>query len=135
MISARQILQADLLQGLPFLLLLASIMFMPVWSVKAQTPILTFQEIASTCIDLANYDEKTKTLTVRFVNRDSERFYRYSKVPVRVWKKILDLDQTGGVGTYFTETVVRHSETYLFERVIIPSFKVAPKKKTAKDSK
>jgi len=96
---------------------------------------LTFQEFESSCIDLGHYDEKVRQLTVRFVNRNTERFYRYSNVPAEVWKQLKALNETGGVGNYLNDTVVQHPEKYPFKELMIQSFKSIPKKKKAGDSK
>ena len=97
--------------------------------------VITFQEFESNCIDLGHYDAKPKELTVRFVNRNTERFYRYSNVPTEVWKKLKALNETGGVGEYLNETVVQHPEKYPFKELTIQSFKTIPKKKKARDPK
>jgi hypothetical protein len=86
--------------------------------VKAKSP-LTFRAFKSSCIDLGRYDPGKKELTVRFINRDPQRFYRYSEVPAGIWKKLYTLNQTGGVGEYFNETVVQNPERYPFEEITI----------------
>jgi hypothetical protein len=121
--------------GLPFLLLVGFLL-LPAVCLRAEDKLmLTFQEFESSCIDLGHYDEKAKELTVRFVNRNRERFYRYSKVPTEVWTKLKALNETGGVGEYLNETVVQDPEKYPFKELTIRSFKTIPKKKKAGDSK
>lgn len=113
--------------GLPFLLVAALFLQSGVSSLGKDGPVLSFQEIESTCINLAYYDAKTKQLTVRFVDRDTDRFYRYSKVPTKVWRKIKSLNESdGSVGNYFTSTVVQHPEKYPFEKIFIQKFKTIP---------
>ena len=102
-----------------------------------ETNLPTFQEFQSSCIDLGCYDEKAKQLTVRFVNRNAERFYRYSNVPAEVWTRLRKLNETGGVGEYLNETIVQHREKFPFEELTIRKFKTIPipGKKKAGDSK
>ena len=121
--------------GLPFLLLLGLFLLPGLGSRAEEKAVLTFQEFESSCIDLGHYDAKAKELTVRFVNRNTERFYRYSNVPPDVWKKLNGLNETGGVGEYLNETIVQHPEKYPFKEFSIRSFKTIPKKKRAGDSK
>jgi hypothetical protein len=102
---------------------------------RAEEKTMTFQEFHSSCIDLGHYDAKTKDLTVRFVNRNTERFYRYLNVPSVVWKKLKILNETGGVGEYLNDTIVRHPENYPFKELTIRSFKTAPTKKKAGNSR
>jgi hypothetical protein len=136
MISARQLLRrAGPAVGLPLFLFTTLLLQSGVSLLAKEEEVLTFQEIGSTCIDLAHYDAKTKQLTVRFVDRDTDRFYRYSKVPTAIWKKVRELNEAGGVGNYFTSMLVQHPEKYPFEKVIIRNFKTIPKKKKAGDSK
>ena len=97
--------------------------------------VLTFHEFESSCIDLGRYDAKAKQLTVRFVNRIPEKFYRYSNVPAEVWKTLTSLNKTGGVGEYLNETIVQHREKFPFEELTIRKFRTIPKKKKAEDSK
>lgn len=135
MLCARQMSQAGPAMGLSFLLLVG-ILLLPSVSLRAEEKlVLTFQEFESSCIDLGHYDAKAKELTVRFVNRNTERFYRYSNVPTDVWTKLRTLNETGGVGEYLNETVVQHPEKYPFKELAIRSFKTIPKKKKAGDSK
>ena len=121
--------------GLPFLLLVAFLLPSGVNCEAKEEAVLAFQQVESTCIDLAHYNAKAKQLTVRYVDRDTDRFYRYSKVPGSIWKKLLQLNQTGGVGNYFVSTIQQHPEEYPFEKILILKFKVIPKKKRAGDSK
>ncbi len=121
--------------GLPFLLLVG-ILLLPSAGLSAEEKtVLTFQEFESSCIDLGHYDAKAKELTVRFVNRNTERFYRYSNVPAEVWKKLNALNETGGVGEYLNETIVQWPEKHPFKELAIKSFKSIPKTKRAGDSK
>jgi hypothetical protein len=137
MISRRKIVsKAGSVMGLPFLLLMGAFLFQSNAGVLAkEDPVLTFQEFESSCIDLGHYDDKAKQLTVRFVNRNTERFYRYSKVPAEIWQRLKALNETGGVGEYLNETIVQHSEKFPYEELTIRSFKTIPKKKKAGDSK
>ena len=122
--------------GLPFLLLAVLIFLQSgVHSWAKEEGVLTFQEFESSCIDLGCYDAKAKALTVRFVNRNTERFYCYSNVPLEVWKKLNALDERGSVGEYLNETIVQHPKKYPFEELTIRSFKTIPKKKKAENSK
>ena len=123
-------------RGLPFFLLTILIFFRFGLELSAnEDAVLTFQEFKSSCIELGHYDAKAKKLTVRFVNRNTERFYCYSNVPAEVWKKLNSLNETGSVGEYLNETVVQQSEKYPFKELTIRSFKKIPKKKKAGDSK
>jgi hypothetical protein len=122
--------------GLPFFLLAVLIFFPFGGALSAkEEAVLTFQEFESSCIDLGHYDAKAKELTVRFVNRNTERFYRYSNVPAEVWKKLNVLNETGGVGEYLNETVVQQPEKFPFKELTIRAFKSIPKRKKAGDSK
>ena len=89
----------------------------------------TFEEFESNCIDLGHYDRKTRRLTVRFVNKNRTRFYRYSHVPPEVWDKMRKLNESGGVGGYLVETIVQHPDAFPFEELTIPDFKIALKGK------
>ena len=97
--------------------------------------VLAFQEFESSCIDLGHYDAEAKQLTVRFVNRNTDRFYRYSNVPAEVWTKLKRLNEIGGVGNYLNETVVQHFEKYPYKELTLRAFKTTPKKKKAGHSK
>ena len=121
--------------GLPSLLLLGIFLLPRVDFAAERKAVLTFQEFESSCIDLGHYDAKAKQLTVRFVNRNTERFYRYSNVPAEVWKRLNQLNETGGVGEYLNETVVQHPEKFPYQELTIHKFKTIPKKKRAGDSK
>ena|SRR5215203_1992798 len=135
MFSVRQISKAGPKTGLPFLLWLG-IFLLSGESLRAEgKDVITFQEFESSCIDLGHYDAKAKELTVRFVNRNTERFYCYSNVPAEIWKKLNALNETGGVGEYLNETIVHWPEKYPFKELTIKSFKTIPKKKKAGDSK
>ena len=135
MSSNRQESKAGPVVGLPFFLLIG-ILLLPSVCLQAEEKVVpTFQEFESSCIDLGHYDEKVRQLTVRFVNRNTERFYRYSNVSAEVWKKLNLLNQSGGVGEYLNETIVQHPEKYPFEELTIRSFTTIPKKKKAGDSK
>lgn len=89
----------------------------------------TFEEFASSCIDLGHYDAKKGQLTVRFVNKKTERFYRYSNVRTEVWVKMRQLNESGGVGGYLIETIVQEPKKYPFEELTIREFKITPKKR------
>jgi len=121
--------------NLPFLFVAMLFLLSGVVSPAKETPVLALQEFESSCIDLGDYNAETKALTVRFVGRKPERFYRYSNIPISIWKKLTELNETGGVGEYFTETVVHHPEKYSFEELTIRSFRTIPRKKKAEDSK
>ena len=123
--------------GLPFLLLALYFFQTHVCWGAGEKVVPAFQEIESTCIDRAHYDAKGKQLTVRFVARDTDRFYRYSKIPAEIWNKIKVLNEggDGSVGNYFTRTVVQQPEKYPFEKISIQQFKTIPRKKKAGDSK
>ena len=121
--------QAGPVMGLPFLLLVGIFLLSSVCLQAAEKKMLIFQEFESSCIDLGHYDARSKELTVRFINRNTERFYRYSNVPVEVWKRLNKLNETGGVGEYLNETVVQHPEKFPFKELRILSFKTIPKKK------
>ena len=137
MFSARQrFAKAGSAMSLPFLLLAALFLQSGVSSLAKEGPVLAFQEIESTCINLAHYDAKARQLTVRFVDRDTDQFYRYSKVPAEVWRRIKSLNESdGSVGNYLTTTVVQHPENYPFEKISIQKFKTIPRKKKAGNSK
>jgi hypothetical protein len=130
--SVRQIfVKAGLIVSLPFLVLTTSPFLSSVSSSAKEEPLLTFQEFESSCIDLGCYDEKARQLTVRFANQNSDRFYRYSNVSGRIWKKLNALNRTGGVGNYLNDVVVQHPEKYPFKEFTIQSFKTIPKNKKA----
>lgn len=95
----------------------------------------TFQEFSSSCIDLGHYDAKTEQLTVRFVSRNTQRFYRYSNVPPETWNRLNTLNESGGVGNYLIETVVQQPRKHPFEELAIRSFSKVSSKKKAGDSK
>ena len=94
----------------------------------------TFQEFASSCIDLGHYDAKKGQLTVRFVSKKTERFYRYSNVRTEIWAKMRQLNESGGVGGYLIETIVKDPKKYPFKELTIREFKVTPKKKNGASS-
>ena len=114
--------------SLPFLLSIGLLLESGVCS-RAEEAMLTFQEFESSCIDLGHYNAKAKQLTVRFVNREPQRFYCYTNVPPEIWKKLNALNETGGVGEYLNETVVQHREKYPFEELTIRKFMTIPKRK------
>ena len=89
----------------------------------------TFEEFASSCIDLGHYDANKRQLTGRFVNKKTERFYRYSNVGPEIWEKMRKLHESGGVGGYLIETIVQDPKQYPFEELSIREFKVTPKKR------
>ena len=113
--------------SLPFLFVAAAAMAGELSDVK-------FRSINSTCIDLAHYQTNRHELTVRFTNGSKDRFYRYSKVPLDIWSRIIELDAEGkGVGNYFVATVVEHPKQFPFEVIWLP--KPPAEKKKAEDSK
>jgi hypothetical protein len=114
--------------SLPFLLFLGFLLHSGA-RLSAAEVAASFQKFESSCIDLGHYDPKTKELTVRFVGKNSERFYCYSNVPSAIWKKLTALNESGGVGEYFNETVVRQPEKHPFKELTIRSFKTISKKK------
>ena len=130
MIRRRQFLaKAGSLLGLPILLHALSGR-----AADAPTPgedFLVFEEFASNCIDLGHYDLKAKQLTVRFVGRKLERFYRYSNITPEIWEKLRKLNDSGGVGGYLIETVVQNPKKYPFEELTIHKFTVTPRKEKA----
>ena len=91
-----------------------------------------FEEFASSCIDLGRYDPKTQQLTVRFVNKKTDKFYRYSNVRPEVWKKLRELNESGGVGGYLNDQVVQYPKKFPFEELIIGDFKTVSTKKTSR---
>jgi hypothetical protein len=136
MIFARQMFaKAGSVMSLPFLLLLALLLQSGLSLGAKEETMLTFQEFESSCIDLGHYDAKAKQLTVRFVGRMPDRFYRYSRVPAEIWKKLNALNEEGSVGEYLNETIVQNPEKYPFKELTVRSFKTTPKKKKAGDSK
>ena len=136
MISARQMfVKAGSIASLRFLVLAAVLVVSGLSAAAEEKAVLTFQEFESSCIDLGHYDEEARKLTVRFVNRKSDRFYRYANVPRDVWVKLQFLNETGGVGNYLHETILGNSDKYPYEEVIFHNFKTAPRKKKAGDSK
>ena len=92
----------------------------------------TFEEFASNCINLGCYDPKTRQLTVRFVNKKTEKFYRYSNVPAEVWNKLHELNESGGVGGYLNDEIVQYPKKFPFEELTIGEFKTVPNKKKPK---
>jgi hypothetical protein len=120
--------QAGSRVGLPVLFLLASMLC------ASGSQELIFDEIHSSCIDLARYDTNKHELTVRFAQR--REFYSYRQVPLEVWSRLKQLNVKGsGVGTYFVETVVNHPETFPYVQLESPKFRVKPPKQKAGDSK
>lgn len=129
MTSARQMFaKAGSVVSLPFLLLAGFLLLSGVYSLAEEKAVFTFQEFESSCIDLGHYDAEARELTVRFVNRKSERFYRYSNVPREVWAKLQSLNETGGVGNYLHETILGNPKKYPYEEVAFRNFKTVPKK-------
>lgn len=135
MLPAPQPSKAGPLTGLPFLLLVGAVLLSGVYLRAEEKLPFIFQEFESSCIDLGHHDKTTRTLTVRFVNQNTNRFYRYSNVPTEIWKKLKALNETGGVGSYLNDTVVQHPEKYHFVEIRVQSFKVISGKKKAGDSK
>jgi hypothetical protein len=130
MIGRRQFLvKAGSLLGLPFLWSSRSCWAADISRAAKDQPM--FEEFTSSCIDLGHYDPKARQLTVRFVGRKPDRFYRYSNVPPEVWKKLRQLNQSGGVGEYLNDAIVKEPKTFPFEELTIRDFKIAPKRKKA----
>lgn len=121
--------------GLPFSLILCLLVSSNTFAGDSTNQSLTFHIFKSTCLDLGHYDERRKLLTVRFVNGDRERFYRYSHVPEKTWKKLQQLNEKGGVGAYFTDTIVAHPEKFPYERLIMKSFGTLPTKQKSTKTK
>jgi len=132
---ARQLLKAGSAMGLLFLFATTLLLEAGVNSLAKEDAVLTFQKFESSCIDLGHYDAKKKELTVRFVGKKPERFYRYSNVPVEVWQKLNRLNEMGGVGEYLNETIVQHREKFPFEEITIQKFKTIPLAKKKKPEK
>lgn len=120
--------------SLPFLFCVGLLLQSGVCLRAQEKAVPVFQKIESTCIDLANYDAKAQLLTTRFVG-DTNQFYCYSRVPKDIWDKIISLNGSGSVGTFFKPTVVEHREKYPFEKIRIWKFKTLPVKRKAGDSK
>ena len=130
MIRRRQFLaKAASILSLPFLLFALSGLAADVPGSSSES--LVFEEFASSCIDLGHYDARAKQLTVRFVGRKPERFYRYSNVTPEIWEKLRKLNESGGVGGYLIETVVQNPKKFPFEELTIQKFTVRPGKKKA----
>ncbi|HLA95330.1 MAG TPA: KTSC domain-containing protein [Pyrinomonadaceae bacterium] len=137
MIDRRRFIgKAGSLASLPFLLFGIFLLRCEVSLAEEEKVTLTFQEFKSSCIDLGHYDSKRRQLTVRFVNRNAERFYCYQNVPRDVWRRLEALNESGGVGNYLNETVVQHPHKYPFQELSLRKFRtVATKTKKAEDSK
>jgi hypothetical protein len=131
----RVIAKAGSAMGLSFFLSAALLFLQCDVSSLAEEVVVTFQEFESSCINLGQYDAKTMELTVRFVGKKPEQFYRYSNVSAEIWKDLNALNDKGGVGGFLNETVVQHPERYPFKELTIRSFKTISKKKKAGDSK
>ena len=58
-------------------------------------------QIVSSNIRTANYDRKSWTLTLTFINRPRWT-YTYFKVPPRIWVEFV---KAGSKGTYFTDII------------------------------
>jgi hypothetical protein len=110
--------------SLPFLLAALLTVEQRLSAGTVEDQVLEFHSITSTCIDLARYDAKRKQLTVRYVGSDEDEFYRYDKVLPAIWERIMTLNKTGGVGTYFVTTVQQHPEQFPFQKMTIRSFKI-----------
>lgn len=125
--------KAGSIVSLPFLLLALGL-----WASTAKAAdetVLTFQKFESSCIDLGHYDSKIQKLTVRFANRKTESFYRYSNVPERIWKRLRKLNESGGVGNYLHETVLADPKKFPYQEVSLREFQIAVEKKKAGDPK
>jgi len=123
--------------SLPFLFLV-TLTALVVCSTPAQTnheAVPRFQEFQSSCIDLGNYDADKRQLTVRFVNRKAERFYRYSNVEPEIWTKLQALNERGGIGSYLHETILADAKKHPHEEVTIRRFETVRQKKRAENSK
>jgi hypothetical protein len=127
--------KAGLFMSLPFLLFIVNLSPFCASSLAKEEVLPAFQEFESSCIDLGCYDEKARQLTVRFLNREPDRFYRYSNVPSRIWRKLNMLNRTGGVGGFLNDAVLQHAEQYPFKELTILNFKIIPKSKKAGNSK
>ena len=103
-------------------------------SKRAEEPPV-FESFSSSCIDLGRYDAKARELTVRFVGRKPDRFYRYSNVPREFWEKLLRLNEAGGVGACLNDTLVRDPKQFPFEELRLKEYKIVPEKKKAGNSK
>jgi hypothetical protein len=86
-----------------------------------------FHAFKSSCIDLGNYNPAKQELTVRFAGREWNRFYRYQRVPAKVWSRLQELNQKGGVGNYLHEAVIQKPQEYPFTELTIEKFEVAVK--------
>lgn len=128
--------RAGSLVGLPFLLLLVLLLHFNSSLVAEERAVLTFQVFESSCIDLGHYDRKLQRLTVRFVNRETDRFYCYLNVRPELWSKLQKLNETGGVGNFLNEAIVQHPDKFPFEELTIRKYKtVSAKTKKAGNSK
>ena len=118
--------------NLPFLLLACCLLGATFCRGAEEKRALAFNEFESSCIDLAHYEPESKQLTVRFVNRNTNRFYRYSNVPSAIWEKLKELNAQGGVGEYLNETIVQHPNKFPFQELTIQTFTRIPAKKKPK---
>lgn len=134
MIGRRQFLtKAGSLVSLPFLY-----SGVKAWAAevsRAAKSLPVFETFSSSCIDLGRYETQTRQLTVRFVGRKPDRFYCYSNVPPEVWKKLRQLNQSGGVGEYLNDTIVKDPKMFPFQEIHLTEFKTAPKTQKAGNSK
>lgn len=121
-------------KSLPFLLLFIGWLLATGSRLPAAERALQFQAFESSCIDLGHYEAKQKKLTVRFVNRKPDQFYRYSNVPATVWKELLRLNEKGGVGNYLHETLLNDPKKYPYEVVNIKTMTTNQKSKKAGNS-
>lgn len=133
--ALQSVLGAGSIRGLPCLLLVLLCLPPAAFPAAGPGPLLTFHEFQSSCIDLGHYDAGKRELTVRFVGRKTDRFYRYSNVPAPVWKKLRALNESGGVGSYLNETVVAHRDQHPFVELTLQRFKIEPKPAPAKPSR
>jgi hypothetical protein len=133
--SHGELTRAGSVMGLPFLFLLAMLAGGCSGLAEGRKEARIFQEFRSSCIDLGHYNAKARQLTVRFVSRNTQRFYRYSNIPPEIWTRLNTLNESGGVGNYLIETVVQQPMQYPFEELTIRSFSKLSLKKKAGDSK
>ncbi len=129
MIRRRQFLTtAGSIAGLPFFLSITTLLA-AAEKPPAKVPTV-FEEFTSSCIDLGSYAPQAKELTVRFIGRKPDRFYRYSNVPPEIWENLRTLEKSGGVGSYLNETIVHHPKLFPFEVLKIQGFKVSKPSQT-----
>ena len=67
---------------------------------QAEKTITTLEEVESTMIKEAGYDEATQVLTVKFVNGDE--IYEYKNVPKSVYDELMAAESKG---SYFAKNI------------------------------